>query len=29
MTSIDSNKQFKLSTPVFKDRKEEGTFDKI
>ena len=26
MVSIDTNKQFKLSTPVFKDRKEEGNF---
>lgn len=24
MVSIDTNKQFRLSTPVFKDREEEG-----
>ena len=29
MTSIDTNKQFYLSTPDFRDKKEERKFNKI
>lgn len=27
MVSIDTNKQFRLSTPVFKDREEESIYN--